>query len=410
MTNPPFAMTSATLESEAAFSERAAAIGLDQATIAALGTAGFATFGTYAFATAYTPQSADEAPFKSFLERAIGREPSDSEFAMLRRLFFESHTLALSDLRTRVESTTDPGTSTRKLPTAERVARQANQQTRLLGVIFDPDTTPANQLVDYYVEMLETGVLSYIKPEQCCSRAHEVALVRKDTSISTDANGMLKISSKSPEASCEANTELKLRAAWQRRSLAMDLAEIASFTTVETWVQYLFAQLSKDQPRGFSKITLQVLDCDRQLFVLASHRTMGKLRTLVPGDPKPLDTAIDSLKSSTEVLQYLTPLPALRAPPTPVPGQERPAKMQKVNPTPKQGNKPKASGAASSKFQLPEGCVSHDEENRPLCFLWQQGKCKFKGPPGKRCARGFHKCYKAGCFRLKPYHLCTHAD
>ena len=81
---------------------------------------------------------------------------------------------------------------------------------------------------------------------------------------------------------------------------------------------------------------------------------MGKLRTHVPGDPKPLDTAIDSLKSSTEVLQYLTPLPPLRAPPTPVPGQERPAKMQKVNPTPKQGNKPKASGAASSKFQLPE--------------------------------------------------------
>ncbi|CAJ1454030.1 unnamed protein product, partial [Effrenium voratum] len=109
------------------------------------------------------------------------------------------------------------------------------------------------------------------------------------------------------EASCEANTELKLRAAWQRRSLAMDLAEIASFTTVETWVQYLFAQLSKDQPRGFSKITLQQ----------------------DAGDPKPLDTAIDSLKSSTEVLQYLTPLPALRAPPTPVPGQERPAKMQK---------------------------------------------------------------------------------
>jgi len=32
--------------------------------------------------------------------------------------------------------------------------------------------------------------------------------------------------------------------------------------------------------------------------------------------------------------------------------------------------------------------VTQDSENRPLCFAFQTGKCKFKGPPGKRCARG----------------------
>lgn len=402
-------MTSATLESEAAFSDRAAAIGLDAGIVAAMKAAGFATFGTYAFATAYTPQSMDETPFKNFLERVVGREPTDSEFAMLRRLFFESHTLALSDLRSRVESTADPSAPARKLPTAERIARQANQQAKLLGVIFDPDTTPSNQLVDHFVEMLETGVLNYIKPEQCCSRAQEVALVKKDTSVSTDAHGLLKLGHKTVEAVCEANTELKLRAAWQRRSLAMDLAEIATYTTIETWVQYLFAQLIKDQPKGFSKISLQqVLDCDKQLFIMASHQTMGKLRATNPGDPKPLDTAIETLKMSPEVLQYLTPLPALRAPPTPTPGQERPAKVPKTQTQAKQGAKKATS--SSSKFNLPEGCVSHDDENRPLCFLWQQGKCKWTGPPGKRCARGYHKCFKAGCFRLKPHHLCTHTD
>ena len=39
---------------------------------------------------------------------------------------------------------------------------------------------------------------------------------------------MLKLGSKVAEPTCEANTELKLRSAWQR-NLAMDLASVASF-------------------------------------------------------------------------------------------------------------------------------------------------------------------------------------
>lgn len=261
-------MASATLESEATFAERASVIGLEDAVIDALKAAGFGTYGAFAFATAYTPQSQDETPFKDFITRILGAEPADSVLSRLRRLFFESHSLALQDLRTRVESTSDSPMPTRKLPTAERVARQAAQEATLQGVIFDPDTTPANQLVDLFVDMVETGILTYIKPEQCCSRAQEVASIRKDQSVSTDVHGVLKVASKAAEVTCDANTEIKLRAALLRRSLAMDLAELASFTTIETWVQFLFAQLVKDPPKGFAKVSLQqILDCDRQLFV-----------------------------------------------------------------------------------------------------------------------------------------------
>ena len=52
-------------------------------------------------------------------------------------------------------------------------------------------------------------------------------------------------------ASCEANSELKLRAAWQRKNLAMDLAGLATFELTESWTQYLFTQLLKEQPKGF---------------------------------------------------------------------------------------------------------------------------------------------------------------
>ena len=304
--------------------------------------------------------------------------------------------MALADVRSRVESAPDQSITTRKLPTAERLARQKIQHDRLTGVIFTPDTIPANHLVDAFVEMLETGLLTYVKAEQCCSRAQEVSSLKRDTAIALDSNGLLKVGKKSAEGTCEANTELKLRAAWQRRSLAMDLAGIASFEVVEQWVFLLFTYLMREQPNGFSKVTLQqLLDCDRHLFTLASHRTMGRL-TAPAGDPKPLDSVIRASRESQEVLQFLSPLPAGKrvAVDPPV---KLPPKKQKVqgHGEPSKGPGNKKSGGIS----IPDGCVTHDDNNKPLCFKFQQGKCSFKGPAGKRCAKGFHKCYKAGCFR-----------
>ena len=329
----------------------------------------------------------------------------------IRRLFFEAHTMALTDVRHRAEATPDVTQAVRKLPTAERVARQKAQQARLGGLVFTPNTIPANNLVDQFVEMVESGLLTYVKPEHCCSRAQEIEAVKRDPTVSTDASGMLKVGTKQTDPSCEANTELKLRSAWQRRNLAMDLAGLATFDIVEGWVQYLFQQLLKEQPRGFSKISLQqILDCDKHLFVLASHETMGKLSS-GPEEDKPLDAVIEKLRESNEVLQYLTPLPATRQHEAPQPSTPRPAKVQKGD----KGNKGTGKGAPaagknSGKVQLPDGCVTHDADNKPLCFAYQNGRCKFKGPAGKRCARGYHKCYKSGCFRNKPYYLCNHTD
>lgn len=214
--------------------------------------------------------------------------------------------------------------------------------------------------------------------------------MKKDLSVSTDASGLLKLGTKNPDPVCEANTELKLRAAWQRRSLAMDLAGLATFNSIEVWAQTLFTHLVREQPKGFSKISLQqILDCDRHLFTQISHQTMGKLTSGPnPTDPKPFDAALDRLKGSSEALSFLAPLPALKVHDPPAAVGQRPPKAPKNDAkgsgkNAKQGSY-KASG--SSSVQLPEGCVAHDDQGRPLCFGFQTGKCKFKGPPGKRCA------------------------
>ena len=400
-------MASSTLDSSAAFEERARAFGIESWVITKFKERNLNTFGRFAFSFAFNPQSQNDRPFVEFCESMAESTLGQDQLAALRRLFFESHTLALADVRIRVESSPDPASTSRKLPTAERLARQTAQQSRLGGLIFNPDTIPANQLVDTFVDMLEHNTLSYVKPEQCISRAQEVSSVKKDQTIATDSQGMLKIATKSSEISCEANSELKLRAAFQRRSLAMDLAGIASYDIIEPWIQFLFSQMLREQPRGFSRVTLQqLIDCDKQLFIMASHHTLGKLQSS-PADPKPLDEAIKELKVSHEILQYLSPLPTVKHHEPPPTGPPRPQKVQKVGDD--KDGKGKGKGK-QSKINIPEGCTTHDAENKPLCFKFQTGKCSFKGPAGKRCAKGYHKCYKQGCYRPRPYFQCNHAD
>ena len=247
-------MASSTLESEAAFLERVRTIGVESWA--------FATFGKFAFSVPYAPSHADDAPFLAFLDSVLESKPDESQTSSLRRLFFESHVMSLADVRSRVEATPDDKV-TRKLPTAERVARQEEQQKRLKGLMFTPETMPSNRLVDLCVEMKETNVLTYIRPDQCCSRSQEILSLKKDPSISMDSNGVLKMGSKSQEIHCEANTELRLRSAWQRRNLAFDQSNLCSFEVLEMWVQQLFNHLLKDQPRGFAKISLQqLIECD----------------------------------------------------------------------------------------------------------------------------------------------------
>lgn len=219
---------------------------------------------------------------------------------------------------------------------------------------------------------------------------------------SMDLNGVLKMGSKNQEIHCEAKTELRLKSAWQRRNLAFDQANLCSFEVLEMWVQQLFNRLMKDQPRGFAKVTLQqIIECDKQLFILAAHRTMGQLQSSSVAD-KPFNTVVKSLSESTEILQYLSPLPAVKTHEPPLRSDKPPKKVPKNNAKQTPG---KESGPQPSKLQIPEGVTHMD--GKPLCFKYQTGKCGYKGP-NKRCAKGFHRCYKEGCGRERPYYLCTH--
>ena len=88
-------MATAELESVAEFKRRASALGVTEDHLKALVTAGFDTFGKYAVAVPYVPGAADEKPLVELLKKTFGANPKNSELACLRRLFWESHALAL---------------------------------------------------------------------------------------------------------------------------------------------------------------------------------------------------------------------------------------------------------------------------------------------------------------------------
>eukprot|EP00435_Cladocopium_sp_Y103_P024655 s97_g6.t1 len=299
----------AMLDSQATFKERMNQLGVEEALQSELQAKGFNTYGSGAFAVSTTPQQITDAILDAWLAQVTSRNLSAFQMSCIRRLVVESHALALSDLQRKVEAPPDTAAAARKLPVAERQTRQKEQEERLEGIIFSPEVTPSHALVDLCVSMLEQSVLTWIKPEECTSRAQEIQSLKKDSKVAIDADGNIKISSKAAALTCSVTSELDLRNAFQRRSLAMDQAKLCSFREIEKWVQHLFLSHDRSQPPGFAAVTLQqIIECDKQMFIRASNNLVGNVQAEPGAKETPLDKEIQTLRTSPELLPYLMPM------------------------------------------------------------------------------------------------------
>ncbi|CAE7217520.1 unnamed protein product [Symbiodinium sp. CCMP2456] len=306
----PFAEVTETIQREALeVWERK--IGLTEDTLQGLLDNSYNTFGRLAFAVSATPTTLTDEAVDAWID-GLGMRPSGFQKASLRRLLFEGVSMAIEEVRARVEPSLEG--HPKKLAAAERLDRQAKQERSLGGLVFTPETRPANACVDLCVEMLETGVLQYHVPSKWISRAQEAQCLKRDNSINIDADNNLKIATKSADLWCDVSSEMRLRQAWGRRSLAFDLANLASFREMEEHVQFLFSVLQRVQPKGFQGVQLsQIIEADKQMFILASNNLMGRL-TASPGAAPALDAEISRLSRSPELMQYLAPLQVPQVP------------------------------------------------------------------------------------------------
>ncbi|CAE7283062.1 unnamed protein product, partial [Symbiodinium sp. KB8] len=364
------AMATSELDSEVEFKRRALQLGVTASNIDSLIASGFKTFGQFAFSVPYQPGSADESPLVELLTSSLSGEPEADQLSCLRRLFWESHGLAVRDLRLRQEHGADA--VLKKLPTSERVARAEAQKKRLNGLTWSPETEPSHQLVDRFVSMVEEQTVIYIRPELCASRAQETLQIKQAKTFSFGSDGQLRLSHKVDDLECSTAGEWKLRMALQRKSLAMDLAGLVSFQVGEEWHTYLFTVREREVPKNMKQVSLQqILDADKRLWILLAEEVRGKIVPRPGADPV-CDAIIRRLSSSNDVLSYLTPQQEIRQPSIhrwePYTPRGRGGKGKGKD---EDKDKNKGSESSTSQLSIPEGAHKTTSDGKPLCFLFR---------------------------------------
>lgn len=273
--------------------------------MAALADAGVETFATYAYCTSYQPSQTSDAPLVEFLTRTFGSAPNAGSLASSRRLFFESHALALDELRSRAERT--ESSEARSIPLAEKMDRVRALKAKLTGITFTSSTEPSHALIDRACQQFEDGVVAYIPLNKCTSRQDETLQSKTDSTISMDQAGNLRIAKKQRTEDTRLEGEHRLKMAFQRRAMAYDIANVGSFQVMDLWTQTLFDKLNEPQLPGHRAVSLdQILQADKTLWVKLADETRASL-SATAGAVKPVDVAFRNLTQHAEVLLHLTP-------------------------------------------------------------------------------------------------------
>ena len=273
------------LDSEADFQARAKDVGLSQTEVDNLKRIGYATFAKLAFSSSYVPGQADEGPLKMLAAEVTGIDPCPPvRLALVRRLVFESYTLAAADLRMKISRTSDD--APRKLATAERASRYADQVARLPGIEMSGEQEPSHSLIDAIYHMSEEGQLRYVKWDECTKRDQELMGLKSDPVWKADASGIIRETKVKEALTAEYDTDLKLRFALQRRSLAFDQARLVDHQDFERWSQILLEAYTAPAMEGYQKVTIEQLHrADLQLFKVLIRETRNGIKAIGTRQP-----------------------------------------------------------------------------------------------------------------------------
>ena len=373
--------------------------------------------GSFAFCCNCQPNSQDERPLRDVLTTILGSDPSVGEMAKFRRLFFEAHTIALVDMRSRCEGTSDAQPRRMQLP--ERVKRMADLKARYPGFLIADEFEFSYALLDKVIDQFERNELRYIQLEECTRRDQELDGLRRDDilKIEVKRDDSLKLEREHPQATARLATDLEIRNAFVRRALAYDAGGLITFSTHELWINKLFRIMQEPSVEGHQPVSLQqAYRADKKLWHKMASDTIGNIQPII-GSPKPLDLAMQKHSEAVDVCFLLLPLPLGNHNPSSSSANSGPSIIQvtsygKSNPKdsneksqPYQKHKSgKGSFGKGGKHGKPDkspkvsnqGCAYTLSNGKPCCIFFNSASgCNSKNTPtGKRCSRGFHCCGK----------------
>ena len=271
------------------------------------------TVNAFAFSNSYVPGRADESVLaEKVFEPILGVLDHSKEHAV-RRLFYESHLMATSEVQRRMSNPEEEGKAPRKLPIEERGQRWKDIVAELPLHELRGELEPSCALVDKYVEMEERNELRYLHWEEFTKRDQEQTGVKK-IALWAEVNGQLQRYYEDVELVHHAEDRLELKYALQRRGLAMQLGRLASFACHEKLVNYYFEELARYpvDPRRFEKVSVpQILSADKELFIRMAEETRSGFKALgnIPAKVYPLDDILKAAMKHPRVIQLLLPHP-----------------------------------------------------------------------------------------------------
>lgn len=403
------------LDSKHVFEARLVAVGLNVGYQAKLKAKGIDTMAKLAYGPRCVPGSGDETPFDEFLIRVLEvariEDIPDGEMSTLRRIWHEAHAVAISEVRNKLERTED--SAPRKLPVPERSARLASQQARLVGLQINDFLEPSHALIDFVCSIKDEDTLKYVEPSKCTARTQELMGVKKEQFLKPDAAGKVVVVGRDQELFADLSSEMRVRQALTRRSLALDQVSLMTFEESEKYHDFLFALLTMEVPPTHQRISLhQILLADKQAWaVMAQHCRSGV--SVRPDGTFPLQAALDEARKHPVVTAMLQPMTATSSHPiraAEVHGKGHAIPREAPGPySPKSGKGKGKGGKPGGKGGKPgkngqfmkrdwpkelEGLNSTTKKGTPLCPDFQlPNGCGF-AQAGRYCKAGLHICCK----------------
>ena len=116
---------------------------------------------------------------------------------------------------------------------------------------------PGDSLIDRCVSAYEADRISYVTWDVCVSRDHEIVTgSKKDSGLTFDASGHLKLTKKDQIEPCNTSNEMAVRYCLIRRGLALDQANIMCYKKHERLAEKLINARMEEAPSGCARLTL----------------------------------------------------------------------------------------------------------------------------------------------------------
>ena len=205
---------------------------------------GWTTMSTFAFTSSWSPGSGDDQAFIQQVARPLTGAGDHADLPKLRK-HHEAYAIVV-----------------------ERKTRWAQLKTMYAHLQLEP----AHHVVDKFHSMRVEGELKYLAPHEIPTRDQELQNLKTEELIKKDASGHLRAHDETKLPEADTRTDLRLRQAYTRRGLALEVADVMSFTAHERLIDKMFQEYEREAPMSYMAVTLaQVAAADRRAWKLMSE-------------------------------------------------------------------------------------------------------------------------------------------